>query len=150
MVAPMVALTIVLSRAPAARPGDDALRRPVERRQARAQHAGLVEYLERPALARDVELVTRPSLEGPTSVAPDLALDTEPPKQRERPPGDGRAGHVEVNGHLSAAAEMDRPRCMEERRELRELVALPPRGDRGQLVANVLRKRHVRLYDHRR
>ena len=48
----------------------------------------LVEYLERAALARDVELVPRPTLEGPTPVAPDLALDAEPPKQRERPPGD--------------------------------------------------------------
>ena len=135
--------------APAARPRDDTLRRPVERRQPRAQHPGLVEHLERAALTLDVELVARPALEGAAPVAADLTPDAEAAKQRERPTRNRRAGHVQVDGHLAAAAQVDRPGGVEERRQLRELVALPPRGDRGELVANVLRKRHVRLYDHR-
>ena len=75
--------------APAARPRDDTLGRPLERRQSRAQHPGLVEHLERPALTLDVELVARPALEGAAPVAPDLALDAEASKQRERPTRNG-------------------------------------------------------------
>ena len=45
--------------APAARARDDTPRRPLERREPRAEDARLVQHLQRPRVARDVELVAR-------------------------------------------------------------------------------------------
>ena len=109
-----------------------------------------MEHLEGAALTLHVELVPRPALERLTAVAPDLAGNAEVAEECEGPPGNSRAGHVQVHRDLALATEVDRPGGVKERGELRELVALPPRGDCGELVANVLRQRHGRIYDHSR
>jgi hypothetical protein len=45
-----------------------------------------------------------------------------------------------MHGHLPTPAEMDAPGRVEESRELGEAVALVPRCDRGELVAEILRE----------
>ena len=58
----------------AARPRDDAPRRPLERRAAGVEHAGLAQHLERPRVAADVQLVARRAVEGAAAVRADLGL----------------------------------------------------------------------------
>jgi hypothetical protein len=110
---------------------DHPLRRPLERRQPGADDAGLVEHLHRARLAGHVELVPRLPAEGAPAVAPDLAGHAESAQEAERAPSHARGRQIEVQRDLAAAAQVDATGGVEERRELREAVALPPRGDPG-------------------
>src|SRR5919109_2485732 len=75
----------------AGRTGDDALRRPLERREPRRQDAGLVEHLEGACAAGDVELVARGAVEGAAAIGADLRLDAEGAQEAEGAAGDRRA-----------------------------------------------------------
>jgi 1-pyrroline-5-carboxylate dehydrogenase len=128
----------------AAGSSDDPLRRALERRQPHAHHAGLVKHLQRARLLGDVQLVPGLPTEGSPTIAPDLAGNAEPPQEAERPARDGRARKVEVERHGTATPEVNPSGRVEERRQLREAVALASGCDPGQLVANVVGERHAR------
>ena len=66
-------------RAAAARPADDAARRPLERRVARPEHSRLVQHTQRLHAAVDVELIARCTVEGAATIRADLGGDAELP-----------------------------------------------------------------------
>src|SRR5205823_11368117 len=121
---------------------DDPLRRARERLQARAENAALPEDAERAGGSLDVELIARAAIEGPPPVRPDLGVDAERAEQAERPPSDSRARDVEVEGHLPRT-HVPPARGVKERRQLGLPVAFALGRDRCQLVANIVRERHV-------
>src|SRR5437660_4458565 len=115
----------------AARPRDQAARRPVERREFAGQDACLPQHLERPRPSRDVDLATRSLLEATATVGSDLGLDAEGAQEAEGPPSYRRASEIELHRDVAARAQVEAPRAVEERRELREPVALIRWRDRG-------------------
>jgi hypothetical protein len=60
-------------------------------------------------------------------------------QEREGSPGHRRRGHVEVEGELAVATQMEAARCVEERRDLGERVTATRRCDGRELIADVLR-----------
>jgi hypothetical protein len=125
-------------RRSAARPRKDALGRPVRRGKSARQDACLVKHLERPTFARDVQLIARSLLERAPPVRPDLGGNVEVAKERECAARGRGAREIEMHRDLPAAAEVETPGYVEERRKLRQAVTIAPRSDRCQLVANVL------------
>ena len=119
---------------------DDATRWAGERREPRAEDSGLVQNLDGVLVTVDVELVTRPAVEGAALVRPDLGRDTEAAQQAEGPPGNGRLRHVQVDGNLTAATQVDAAGGVEEPGQLRQTVALVARRDRRELAAQILRE----------
>jgi hypothetical protein len=73
-------------------------------------------------------------------IGADLRGDAEAPQEAEGPPRDGRVGDIEMNCHLAAAAEVHAAGEVEKPRELGQPVALVPRCDRRELVAEILRE----------
>jgi hypothetical protein len=69
------------------------------------------------------------------AVRPHLARHVERAQQRERSPGDGRAGEVERDRDLAARVQAHASGRVEQRGELGEAVALAARLDAGELVA---------------
>src|SRR5581483_67703 len=90
--------------------------------------------------AFDVKLVASRAVEGGARVGANLGRDGERAEQREGAAGDGRARDVQVDVDAAAAAQVGAPRDVEEPGELREPVALARRGDRGELLAQVVRE----------
>jgi hypothetical protein len=99
-----------------------------------------VQHLQRPLVARDVQLVTRRPVEGAAAVRPDLGGDAEAAKEGERAARDGRLGDVEVDGDLAASTQVDATGDVEKPRQLREPVAVPPERGRSELGAEILRE----------
>jgi hypothetical protein len=87
-----------------------------------------------------MELITSRALECAAAVRPDLRSDAEVAEEAECTPSDGGVGHIEMNGHLATSTEMDTAGRVEETRELRQPVAVAPRGYPGELVAEVFRE----------
>ena len=104
------------------------------------EHARLDELAERGFVAGDVELVAGRPVERAPAVGADLRVDPERAQQREGAARDAGGGEVEVESDLAAAAQVDRPGRVEERRDLREPAAASRRRDRGQLGAEVVRE----------
>jgi hypothetical protein len=127
-------------RSTAARARDDAPRRMVERAQARAEHSGLVQYLKRAFVPFDMQLVTRPPVEGTAAVRPDLRGDAEAAEQAERAARDCRFRQIQVNGNFAPPLQVDAARRVEETRELGQAVAIAPRRYARELVAEILRE----------
>jgi hypothetical protein len=117
---------------------DDAPRRAVERGQVGVEDAGLVERLERAGVLLEVNLVPRRLLERAGPVRADLARHAVGAKEREGPPRDRAARHLEVKGDPAAAAQVHRPRRPHKSRELGQPAAPLPRLDRRQLAADVV------------
>ena len=127
-------------RTAAAGPRDHSPRGMLERGQARTEDAGLVEDLKRAVVSCHMELVAGPALERAAPVGPDLRSNPESPQQTEGAAGNRRVGDVEVNGDLTSSLEVHAPRRMEEPGQLRESIALASRGDRRELVPEILRE----------
>jgi hypothetical protein len=119
---------------------DDAARRCEQRSEPGAQDTGFVEDLEGALVPGDVELIARRAAECTAPVRADLRCDSECAQQAERASRDGRVGHVEMDGNLTAAPEVDAARRVEEPGELGQPIAFAPRRDRGELVAEILRE----------
>ncbi len=88
----------------------------------------------------DVQLVARRTAERVLLVRADLRVDAERAQERERAPRDGGAHRSRWSVDLAAAAQVDAPGDVEEPRQLGEPVAVGLRRDRGELVAEILRK----------
>jgi hypothetical protein len=88
--------------------------RPLDRREAGREHAGLVEHLECAIVSGNVQLIPRASIEGVSCVRPDLGHDAERTQQTERSTRDRRVADVEMHGDLAAALQMHASRRMEE------------------------------------
>ena len=99
--------------------------------------------VERALVDRNVELEAHLLPEGVPAVGAHLARDVEAAQQAERAPRRGGAAEVDVHVDLAPPAEVLAARAVEERRELRELVALALRRDLGELVAEILGERQV-------
>jgi len=119
---------------------DHPSRRTRERREARAQNSGLVQHLHRALVSCNMELVPRRTVERAPLVGTDLGGDAEPAQQAEGTACDRRVRHVEVKRDRAAAFQVNAARRVEQARELGEPIALLPRRDRGELVAEVLRE----------
>jgi hypothetical protein len=119
---------------------DDSARRARQRRQSRAENAGLVQNLQGVLVSGDVKLVPSRAVESTALVRADLGRDAEAAKEAEGTPGHGRARNVDVDGDLSATPEVDAPSAVKEAGELRKAVALFARCDRCELVAEILRE----------
>jgi hypothetical protein len=91
-------------------------------------------------VAGDVELIARGSVEGSALIGPNLGRDSEGPQEAEGSPGHGRLGHVEVDGDLAAASQVNAAGGVEEARELGETIAGGPRRDPRELAAQLLRE----------
>ena len=120
--------------------GDDAARRSAQWRESLCEHSCFMKDLERVRLSRDVKLVARRLLERALPVGPDLRRDVELPQQAERPARDSRGRDVDVHGDLAATEKVHPARRVQEAGQLRESVARAARGDRGELVAQVVRE----------
>ncbi len=127
-------------RTPAAGARDDAARRCGQRSEPGAQDTGFVEDLEGALVPGDVELIARRAAECTAPVRADLGCDSECAQQAERASRDGRVGHVEMDGNLAAAPEVDTAGRVEEPGELGQPIAFAPGRDRGELVAEILRE----------
>jgi hypothetical protein len=88
----------------------------------------------------DMELVASPPVEGAPLVRADLRRDPEAAQQCEGASCDRRIGDVQMNRHLPSASEVHAAGRVEETGKLREPVALAPRRDRRELVAEILRE----------
>ena len=130
--------------AAAARAADDALRRALEGRPPRRQHARLAEHLRGRRVDLHVQLVARRPVERAPAIGADLRADAEVAQERERAPRRRRARQIEVHRELAVAAQVPRAGGVEQRRELGEAAAAPDRRDRRELVAQVVRERHAR------
>jgi hypothetical protein len=87
-----------------------------------------------------VKLVARLSPEGPTLVRADLGRHAQLTQKAERPPRRSRAGEIEVQRDLPTSAQVQAAGRVRQTRELGEPVAIPLRGDPGQLVPELLRQ----------
>lgn len=86
---------------------NDPARRVGERRQPRAQDAGLVQNLKRMLVAGHMELVASCPVEGSPLVRADLGRDAEPSQEAEGTANDGGVGDVEVEGDFAATSQVD-------------------------------------------
>jgi hypothetical protein len=84
-------------RRAATRARDDPTRRAFERRQAGGQHAGFVKQLQCVRVTGDVQLVSRPPLEGMPRIGPDLGRDAEAAQKAEGTAGNRRVDDVEMD-----------------------------------------------------
>jgi len=84
-------------RSAATRARDDPPRRAFERRQAGGQHSGFVKQLQSVRVTRDVQLVSRPPLEGMPRIGPDLGRHAEAAQKAEGATGDCRIDDVEMD-----------------------------------------------------
>jgi hypothetical protein len=99
-----------------------------------------VQYLQRAFGSFDVELVARRALECPAAIGPDLGRDAERAQEAEGAARDCRVGDVQMYGDLTTPAKVDAAGRVKEPGELREPIAVAPRGDPRELVAEVLRE----------
>ena len=127
-------------RGAAAAARDDSARRPLERRVTPIDDAGGSEHAQRVGIAVDMELKARRRVERPASIGADLGADPALAEKRERPPRRGAAPEVEMERPVAAAAQMEAPGRVEQRRELGSPVALALWRDRRELLADVLRR----------
>src|SRR5437763_16640505 len=91
-----------------------------------------------------MELIAGRAPERVLLVGADLRLNVERAQQREGASCNWGADQIEVHGDLAATAEMHAPGDVEEPRQLRESIAVRLGRDRRELVAEVVRWRHLR------
>ena len=130
--------------AAAARAADHSLGRTAERCAASGEDAGLPEHRRRGRIDLELELITGRAVERVPGVGADLGTDAEVSQQAERTPRDRGAREVELHRELTASVQMPRPRGVRESRELCQRTAAAGRLDRGKLVAELVRPRHLR------
>ena len=102
-------------RGAAARAAHDPRGRPLQRREARVEHACLVQHLEGAGVVVDVDLKARRVLERLALERADLAGHVVRPQKREGAPRDGRARHLQVKGDPPTSPEVDAARGADER-----------------------------------
>src|SRR6185436_4658867 len=122
----------------AAAPCDDTTRRAAERPMGPVEHAGPVQRRVGILRALDVELIPGRAVESAARVGADLGPDAGSAEQRKRPAGDRRARDVDVDIDAAATAEMRAAGDVEEAGELSKPVALVGRGDRRELLPQVV------------
>jgi hypothetical protein len=94
-------------RATAARARDDSARRMVDWREPRTQDSCFIQDLKCALVSRDMELVSRRTLERAQPVRSNLRPDFECPEKTEGAASNRGIGNVEVHRDLSAALEVD-------------------------------------------
>ncbi len=99
-----------------------------------------MQYLKRALTSRDVKLVSRPTLEGATTVRTNLRSDTERAQKTERPTRDGRVDDVQMDGDLAASSEMHAAGGVEEPGQLGQAITRAARRDSRELMAEVFRQ----------
>ena len=122
----------------AARSGDDAAGRPVERAAFSVEHARLGEDVDRVADVPSTSscvLVLR--LERVSPVGSDLGVDPERPKDRERPSRDRRLGDVEVERQRPRPRRWTVPAVWKSAEISGEAVAAALRAERRELGARI-------------
>jgi hypothetical protein len=87
----------------------------------------------------DVELIARRAVERLPLVGADLGFDVERAQQAERTARNGRAGEIEMDVDVAAAAEVDTARDVEEPEKLGQAVAVRCRRDCSELLAQIVR-----------
>jgi hypothetical protein len=96
------------------------------------------EHAQRVGVSVDMELKPRRGVERPSSIGADLGAEAAVAEKGERAPRRGAASEVEMERPVAAAAQVETAGGMKERRELSSSVALALRGDRGELLPDVL------------